>query len=133
MTEHAFLPAINGLSCDGSKLPHYWCVICAMCNEPDCKLYVEHLPNSNEVFVDKDGPVNHPVHYTTNSIECIEAIEAALTPEEFRGYIKGNVIKYVWREKQKGKVEDLKKAAWYLNKEIKRSEDEGSTNGSQNT
>jgi len=59
--------------------------------------------------------VNHPPHYMTDgSIECIEAIEAQLTPEEFRGYIKGNVAKYVWREKYKGGNESLRKAQWYL-------------------
>lgn len=44
------------------------------------------------------------------------AIQAALTPEEFRGFCKGNALKYVWREKHKGRGEDLKKAAWYLGK-----------------
>jgi len=59
--------------------------------------------------------VNHPPHYKGETgIECIEAIEAALTPEEFRGYIKGNCIKYIWREKNKGGKESLEKANWYL-------------------
>jgi len=49
-------------------------------------------------------------------IECIEAIEAQLTPEEYKGYLKGNVAKYIWREKHKGGIESLKKAQWYLNK-----------------
>lgn len=60
--------------------------------------------------------VNHPPHYNASSIETIDAIEAALTPEEFRGYIKGNVLKYVWREKHKGGDQDLAKATWYLNR-----------------
>ncbi len=58
--------------------------------------------------------VNHPSHYTDGSIECIEAIEAQLTPEEYRGYLKGNVAKYVWREKHKGGIQSLQKAQWYL-------------------
>ena len=58
--------------------------------------------------------VNHPPHYMQGSVECIEAIRAALTPEEFRGYCKGNVLKYVWREQHKGGVESLRKAEWYL-------------------
>ncbi len=37
--------------------------------------------------------VNHPPHYKKNGIECIEAIKAALTTEEFRGYCKGNTLK----------------------------------------
>ena len=59
-------------------------------------------------------PVNHPDHYTNGSIECIDAIRSALTPEEFRGYLKGNIIKYVWRERIKGQNESLDKAGWYL-------------------
>ena len=63
--------------------------------------------------------VNSPAHYKLNDIECIEAIEAALTPEEFRGYCKGNSLKYTWRERYKGKsVEDLRKARWYLDRLI---------------
>ena len=58
--------------------------------------------------------VNHPEHYTSGNIECIEAIQAALTEEEYRGYLKGNIIKYVWRERIKGGAESLKKAQWYL-------------------
>ena len=43
-----------------------------------------------------DDPVNHPAHYTVDKgIECIDAIEATLTPEEFYGYLRGQVIKYV--------------------------------------
>tara|TARA_B100000424_G_C22690826_1_gene377623 strand:- start:76 stop:507 length:432 start_codon:yes stop_codon:yes gene_type:complete len=62
--------------------------------------------------------VNHPPHYTEGGIECIEAIEAQLTPEEYKGYLKGNVAKYIWREKHKGGIESLKKAQWYLTKLI---------------
>ena len=62
--------------------------------------------------------VNHPPHYNQQSIECIDAIEAQMTPEEFRGYLKGNVVKYLWRERKKGGKESLKKAKWYLNKLI---------------
>ncbi len=60
--------------------------------------------------------VNAPPHYRQGDIECIDAIRAALTPEEFRGYLKGNVLKYTWREKHKGGGQDLDKAAWYLQK-----------------
>ena len=60
-------------------------------------------------------PVNQPEHYRQGEIECIDAIRAALTPEEFRGYCKGNVLKYVWRERHKGHPrEDLRKSMWYL-------------------
>lgn len=59
--------------------------------------------------------VNHPPHYTTGSIECIEAIEASMTREGFHAYCKGNVMKYIWRYEHKGGVESLEKARWYLN------------------
>ena len=59
-------------------------------------------------------PVNQPEHYRQGEIECIDAIEAALTPEEFAGYCKGNLIKYAWRERHKGGKESLMKAQWYL-------------------
>lgn len=58
--------------------------------------------------------VNLPPHYGGRGVECIQAIEAALTPEEYRGYLKGNVMKYVWRERQKGGTESMLKAEWYL-------------------
>lgn len=50
-----------------------------------------------------------------SSIECIDAIRAALTPEEFVGFCKGNVIKYIWRERDKGRLMDIGKAAAYIN------------------
>ena len=58
--------------------------------------------------------VNNPPHYKQGKIECIEAIQSALTEEEFRGYCKGNAMKYIWRERHKGGTESLEKAAWYL-------------------
>lgn len=64
----------------------------------------------------KHDEVNHPKHYTSGGIECIQAIEAALTPEEMKGFLKGNIIKYTWRERHKGGVESLAKAQWYLNR-----------------
>lgn len=59
--------------------------------------------------------VNRPKHYNTGAIECIEAIKASMSPIEFRGYLKGNILKYLWRYNYKGKpIEDVDKAAWYL-------------------
>ena len=58
--------------------------------------------------------VNHPSHYTQGGIECIKAIEAAMTPEGFQDYCKGNVMKYIWRWRDKAGVEDLEKASVYL-------------------
>ena len=63
--------------------------------------------------------VNHPSHYTKGAFETIEIIKDKLTPEEFKGYIKGNIIKYITRESHKNGNEDLRKAQWYLNYLIK--------------
>lgn len=61
--------------------------------------------------VDPDAPTDH---YRQGGIECIDAIRAALTDEEWRGYCKGNVLKYTWREKHKGGDGSLLKAQDYL-------------------
>lgn len=63
-----------------------------------------------------DDLVNHPPHYKQGEIECIDAIRSALTPEEFRGFCKGSVIQYIWRERHKGGDESLRKGVWYVNK-----------------
>ena len=42
-------------------------------------------------------PVNHPPHYTVGDIECIDAIKASMSQAEFEGYLKGAVLKYLWR------------------------------------
>jgi hypothetical protein len=61
--------------------------------------------------------INHPPHYTQGGVECIDAIEAALGIDGFRAFLRGQVIKYLWRAGLKGgAAEDLAKAAWYLNR-----------------
>ena len=64
--------------------------------------------------------VNNPSHYQSEGkggIECIQAIQAALTEEEFQGFCKGNNIKYTWRANRKQDVRtNIEKARWYLNK-----------------
>ena len=66
-----------------------------------------------------DDPVNSPAHYNRKDVEAIQAIEASMSPEEYRGYLKGNCMKYMWRYQYKGKpVEDLKKCQWYLDRLI---------------
>jgi len=68
--------------------------------------------------------VNKPSHYNNGNIECIDYIEQQLSPEEFKGYLLGNVIKYTHRHKYKNGLEDLKKAQWYQNKYIDKYGDE---------
>lgn len=64
-------------------------------------------------------PVDHPDHYTAGGIECIDALAAALTDEQFAGFCRGNALKYLWRAGRKGDVvEDLRKASWYVDREI---------------
>ena len=72
----------------------------------------------------KSDVVNHPMHYTSGKIEVIKIMEDQLTSEEYRGYIKGQVIKYITRERYKNGLEDLKKARWYLDRLIKKMENE---------
>ena len=65
----------------------------------------------------KNDNVNSPAHYRQGGIECIEAINASMSEEGFRDYLKGNVMKYIWRYEHKGRViEDIEKALWYLNR-----------------
>ena len=62
--------------------------------------------------------VNSPPHYNQTGIECIEAISAA-TDSNFKYYLQGNIMKYLWRFDYKDKpLEDLQKAKWYLDRLI---------------
>lgn len=68
----------------------------------------------------KHDPVHSPSHYASGCVECIDAIAAGMSEEAFLGYLKGNVMKYMWRyEKKANPTEDLKKARWYLDRLIK--------------
>lgn len=69
--------------------------------------------------------VNHPSHYTSGKVECIDAIESATGDLiGIEAVCTANVIKYVWRWKLKNGVEDLEKASWYLNKLIEKKKDD---------
>lgn len=71
----------------------------------------------DDVGVEHD-PVNHPRHYTghPSGVECIEITE-------HMNFCRGNAVKYIWRAGDKGdEIEDLKKARWYLDREIARLE-----------
>lgn len=59
----------------------------------------------------------NPAHYKNKSIETIECIESQLSPEEFKGYCKGNALKYISRsglKQDNPELDDLLKAEWYL-------------------
>lgn len=64
----------------------------------------------------------NPPHYTAGAVECIDAIRASMTADEFRGHLKACCIKYLWRYRDKGGVESLKKCRWYLDRLIKEVE-----------
>lgn len=64
----------------------------------------------------------NPSHYTQGEIECIQAIRASMSIDQYRGFLKGNVMKYMWRYDRKNGVEDLKKAHWYLTELIRINE-----------
>ena len=122
--------------------PIFRCPVC----ENETELSDEHLKaiaTENEYIfcakckstVDKDGnivkagdpmraknhdPVNHPKHYTQHpsGVECIQVTEHF-------NFNRGNAIKYIWRADEKGReLEDLKKARWYLDREINKLENE---------
>lgn len=92
-----------------SKEQQWWCRKCAI------NIYI---PNGAKLM--KEETVNHPNHYQGNGIEAIDVIEAFSL-----GFNMGNAIKYLLRAGKKGdKIEDLKKAQWYLEREILNLEEE---------
>jgi len=61
----------------------------------------------------------NPSHYKQGKVECIDAIESAtINKKGLDAVCTANVIKYLWRCEEKGGVEDMKKAKWYLEKMI---------------
>jgi hypothetical protein len=68
-------------------------------------------------------PIN-PDHYRQGSVECIEAIRAALGADGFRAYCKGQVLKYLWRAdfKHDDPKTDLGKANWYMQRLLQEAE-----------
>ena len=67
--------------------------------------------------------VHSPAHYNQGHTECIDAIEAMLSDEEYIGYLRGNSMKYRWRFRYKNGLEDLNKAEWYEKRLTKFMED----------
>ena len=66
--------------------------------------------------------VNSPPHYGNGNIECIDYIKDFLNEEEYQGYLRGNIAKYLHRWPYKNGVEDLRKAEWYLKRLIEEQE-----------
>lgn len=76
---------------------------------------VEHLYKFVETVRSLNNPVNHPKHYTSHpsGVECIQVTE-------HMNFCLGNAVKYLWRADLKGGIEDLEKAKWYIEREIRR-------------
>jgi len=74
------------------------------------------VPAQTKKIIMKEDLVNNPKHYNQGDIECIDAIRAMLSSEEFIGYLRGNSLKYRWRFRYKNGVQDLDKAEWYENR-----------------
>jgi len=94
-------------------------------SDEDYRYQLEHYisrkePSLNDQYAEiekvRQDIINSPGHYADSTIECIDAMEAMMTPEQFIGYLRGNVFKYQWRYEKKNGIEDLKKAQWYLDK-----------------
>ncbi len=69
----------------------------------------------------------NPDHYKTVDVECIDSIQECMSSAAFKGYLKGNCMKYLWRYETKHSdrpVEDLQKAEWYLSKLLQKVGDE---------
>lgn len=60
--------------------------------------------------------VNHPAHYETGKYECIEVMVEVFGVDAVQTYCRLNAFKYLWRAFKKNGIEDIQKAAWYLNK-----------------
>ena len=82
-------------------------------SKPSAVFLTKSSPKKEKLIMTHDN-VNHPPHYKTGGIETIDFIEA-----KSLSYNLGNVVKYITRADYKGnKIEDLKKAQWYLNREV---------------
>lgn len=89
--------------------------------QPEDLPFINDKPKSiNDQYAEieqvRQDDINKPNHYASSSIECIDAMQAMMTHEQFIGFLRGNVFKYQWRYEKKNGIEDLKKAQWYLNK-----------------
>lgn len=106
---------------------HKSCDLCPFYDERDlshtCKLTKSCIPAQWDILLADElaanplcsyDAVKHPSHYCKNGLECIDVIKAEMTPEQYKGYLYGNVLKYMWRWQDKNGLEDLKKAGQYL-------------------
>lgn len=104
---------------------------CENCKYTDCSEFAEPCNSCKNTFVNGTAdyeshkllwespncnPVIHPSHYNQGNIECIDAMVAAFGKEAVATWCKLNAFKYIWREQHKGGIQDINKAAWYIDK-----------------
>jgi len=113
-------------SCGYTTVGDAYPIVCEECQRVihrDTEVLASMLAGVSTVRIDapsdpRADPVNHPAHYTTHpsKVECIQITE-------HMGFCLGNAIKYIWRADLKADaIEDLKKARWYLDREIAKRE-----------
>jgi len=79
--------------------------------QEECVEWLENLHAYDAT--DLQDNVNNPAHYGQGKIECIDYIEDFLSEDEYIGYLRGNIAKYMHRWRYKGGLEDVRKAIWY--------------------
>lgn len=84
--------------------------------EKNKRVYYVHGRMPEDDYISED-PVNHPSHYEKQcSLECIDVMEACFDYDAVFDFCVCNAFKYLWRHKFKNGNEDIKKAAWYIDK-----------------
>ena len=85
-------------------------------NPDECSVLKDSGVQVSKIITKQLNMVDHPAHYNTGGVECIEALAAATSGlEGIEAFCTANAIKYLWRWKWKNGVEDLDKATWYIN------------------
>tara|TARA_A100000172_G_scaffold66188_1_gene45741 strand:+ start:214 stop:513 length:300 start_codon:yes stop_codon:yes gene_type:complete len=89
----------------------------------DKRTYIKKMDHGHDMSYEnerKHDNVHSPSHYMHGKKETIDVIRDCMENDEYHGYLKGNVLKYVARYKFKGEpLEDLHKAQWYLDRLVK--------------
>lgn len=114
LIESAFFPWDATGFIDGYVIYKSWCIVRDDTDETDSEDQADTVMDCNSNAATAGNAVLHPSHYCRNGHECIDIIRTVLTEEEFRGYCKGNCIKYIFRCDDKGGEEDIRKAIQYL-------------------
>ena len=122
-------PNVEKDQCEDNTMTEHYCLGCGnlvdangKCIRRDCS----DVGGERREYEEDKGvpfnPVDRPIHYGQGKIECIDYLEDFLTKEEYIGYLRGNIAKYLHRWRYKNGLEDLKKAEWYTSRLIKLQE-----------